>query len=145
MYVGDVDECTAETLDDNAIVDSWSIDALIDIEDFTDSSTATKRSTYNETAEAQPVADFGKRGNPNAQSAFFQQANSPSHLQWLSQVSRYTALTGEYYSFDDLIYNDPDFTIGQTPIIYVVDTGFQNDHPVWSPATPPWQSSSLSF
>lgn len=59
-----------------------------------------------------------------------QQSNSPSHLQLFSQVSRYTQLMGNYNSFDDLIYNHPDPVIGEPPIVYIVDTGFQNDHPV---------------
>ncbi|KAL3485439.1 peptidase S8/S53 domain-containing protein [Aspergillus germanicus] len=140
MYVGEMDQCTAEALDDNDLVDSWSIDALIDVEDFTNSTAATGRSTFNETVADGDAGGLHKRGNPTAQSTFVEQANSPSHLQWLSQVSRYSALTGNYYSFDDLIYNDnfliknkkfnPDFTIGDSPIIYVVDTGFQNDHPL---------------
>ncbi|KAJ0417535.1 hypothetical protein BJY00DRAFT_303404 [Aspergillus carlsbadensis] len=134
MYVGEMDQCTAEALDDNALVDSWAIDALIDVEDSDtgDASTVTKRAS-NETANEHDTPSSEKRGNPTAQSAFFEQARSPSHLQWISQVSRYTALTGNYYSFDDLIYNDPDFTLGDAPIIYVIDTGFQNDHPVRRP------------
>ncbi|KAL3456958.1 hypothetical protein BJX64DRAFT_293642 [Aspergillus heterothallicus] len=120
MYVGEMDQCTAEALDDNPLVDSWAIDADLEVEDFDtdETSTTAKRSMRNET-NTDERSDYTRRGNPTAQSDFFQQAKSPSHLQWLSQVSRYTALTGNYYSFDDLVYNDPDFTIGPPPIIYI--------------------------
>jgi hypothetical protein len=69
-----------------------------------------------------------QRSVPTPGSQYKIQNNSPSHLQWISQVSRYSRLDGNYYSFNEYLYNDA--ADRGRPIIYVVDTMFLNTHEV---------------
>ncbi|KAL4877591.1 hypothetical protein BJY04DRAFT_230551 [Aspergillus karnatakaensis] len=147
LYVGEMDQCTAESFDNNPLVESWNIDAELTTDDDEVSSTK-KRSPvqYGDTAnpsqkrtepdlnsaneEYHNVSAYShvlqERGVPTANSQFKLQQSSPGHLQWLSQISRYTNLIGSYFSFNDFLYNEP--TGGDQPIVYVIDTGFQNTH-----------------
>ncbi|KAL5334298.1 hypothetical protein BJX70DRAFT_405543 [Aspergillus crustosus] len=140
MYVGLIDLCNAEQLSINPVVESWAVDALLDVEGVEAEDTPASKISTDTKKPRSPKAksssdDQAKQRNternvPTDGSTFVQQSRSPGHLQWLSQVSRYTKLNGNYYSFDDLIYDDVgDITGDYLPLIYVVDTGFQNDHP----------------
>ncbi|KAL5334222.1 hypothetical protein BJX70DRAFT_378887 [Aspergillus crustosus] len=141
MYAGIIDVCTAQKLAANPVVASWAVDAEVDIEGFStgkgddSDSGSTKRSTrapssggYNVTVE-EVQRNLLRRGVPTDNSAFVQQSPSPGQLQWLSAISRYTALDGPYYAFDDLIYNNVAQGQADQPIIYIIDNGFDNTHP----------------
>ena len=159
IYITTLDQCVAQNLTLNPIVATWSIDAVINVDDQdTPGSSTTKRSSTEKadekrrrrlskhvkddtTKEKRSLEDL-ENGNttagnyqeiqgrelPTSQSLFKLQQSSPGHLQWLSTLSRYTHLSGEYLSFDNLLYNDP--TTQESPIIYVIDTGFNNFHQV---------------
>jgi hypothetical protein len=134
------------TLNENPVVESWNVDAEIYLDDEeSDMPVTKKRSTpdagHPNSASEEYDMDWAhelnttafelqKRAEPTSNSVFKLQSNSPGHLQWLSQLSRYTGLFGSYFNFDDLIYNEP--TNAGSPIIYVIDSGFLNTHTVCS-------------
>ncbi|PYI31449.1 hypothetical protein BP00DRAFT_474956 [Aspergillus indologenus CBS 114.80] len=156
VYMGIVDQCTAEKLNSNPIVDAWSVDGEIDLDsndDTLDDAVSAKKRSYSATpagsshpgsmnnshdepwlnddnlnaTERQP--HLQARIEPTANSRFYLQQQSPGHLQWLSQVSRYSNLYGNYLSFDDLIYNDPsNANANGAPIVYVIDSAFLAGH-----------------
>ncbi|RAH81716.1 hypothetical protein BO86DRAFT_399552 [Aspergillus japonicus CBS 114.51] len=156
VYMGIVDQCTAEKFNSNPIVDAWSVDGEIDLDsndDTLDDAVSGKKRSYSATpavsshpgsinnphdepwlsdnnlnsTERQP--HLQARIEPTANSRFYLQQQSPGHLQWLSQVSRYSNLYGNYLSFDDLIYNDPsNANANGAPIVYVIDSAFLAGH-----------------
>ncbi|RAK74413.1 uncharacterized protein BO72DRAFT_515847 [Aspergillus fijiensis CBS 313.89] len=156
VYMGIVDQCTAEMFNSNPIVDAWSVDGEIDLDsndDTLDDAVSAKKRSYSATpagswhpgstnnpldepwlkndnlnaTERQP--HLQARIEPTANSRFYLQQQSPGHLQWLSQVSRYSNLYGNYLSFDDLLYNDPsNANANGAPIVYVIDSAFLAGH-----------------
>ncbi|CEL06505.1 hypothetical protein ASPCAL09681 [Aspergillus calidoustus] len=150
IYMGTVDQCTVEKFDNNPIVDAWNVDGLLELDSnddtITSGTSATKRS-YRHTVEELDGLDninhgwtnrntttdhqLQRRVEPTANSRFQLQQNSPNHLKWLSQVSRYTNLDGDYLNFDDAIYNDPPASSTNAqdrPIVYLIDTAFLAGH-----------------
>ncbi|KAL2802194.1 hypothetical protein BJX63DRAFT_441347 [Aspergillus granulosus] len=150
IYMGIVDQCSAEQFNSNPIIDAWNVDGLMELDSNDDtltSDTSTTKRSYRHKAE-----DLGDWGNPNEEptnrnttahhqlqrryeptpdSRFQLQQNSPNHLKWLSQVSRYTNLDGDYLSFDDVIYNDPPASSTNpkdAPIVYLIDSAFLTGH-----------------
>jgi hypothetical protein len=153
IYMGTVDQCTAEKFNNNPIIDAWNVDGLMELDSnddtITSDTSATKRSyrhTFSEADDWENVnnewtdgntpakyAQLHRRVEPTANSRFQLQQNSPNHLKWLSQVSRYTNLDGDYFSFDDLIYNDPPASStnpADRPIVYLIDSAFLTGHEV---------------
>ncbi|KAH7310837.1 peptidase S8/S53 domain-containing protein [Stachybotrys elegans] len=140
IYFTTVDECIADTLyDEFPIIDVWNVDADLEMDGKSFPETKkrsepvkkTKRhdpgSVHPESSEAPSLQE---RAIPSDDSRFVYQRNSPHHLQWLSQVSRYGNLRGEYYNFDEFVYDAGESALFPrlNPIIYVIDSEFVNTH-----------------
>lgn len=131
-YIATLNQCQSENLTSNPIVETWSIDAPLDIDDNDTNDTisdASKRSAYGPSAGDGPN-NLRTRVVPDANSFFKLQSQSPGHLQWLSVLSEYALLNGDYLGFSDFLYNDPVNTSAR-PLVYVIDSGFANTHEVF--------------
>lgn len=130
IYIATLDQCTSEQLTNNPVVQTWSIDAPLEVDDPDipqASSTPTNRSASaksrrrrsgeegkarmqsgtqlkrkedivngrNFTANDLHV-DIQGRSDPTTGSLFKEQTSSPGQLQWLSTISRYPQLSGNF-------------------------------------------------
>ncbi|KAG7125132.1 hypothetical protein HYQ46_010551 [Verticillium longisporum] len=142
IYIATLDQCTAEALWENPIVLSMSIDAEVTVEDFglDSSSSATntpgKRATDSNTnmtdSRSRTVAaPLQPRSTPGPNSRFKQQTpGSPGHLNWLTQLSRYTQLQGSYLDFEEFIFEDAAARDNEKSTVFVIDQNFLRTHVV---------------
>ncbi|KAM0663940.1 hypothetical protein ACHAPH_000323 [Verticillium nonalfalfae] len=140
IYIATLDQCTAEALWENPIVLSMSIDAEVTVEDFglDSSSSATKtpgkRATDSNTNTTDPLsrtaaAPLQPRSTPGPNSRFKQQTpDSPGHLNWLAQLSRYTQLQGSYLDFEEFIFEDAATRDNEESTVFVIDQNFLTTH-----------------
>ncbi|CRK26458.1 hypothetical protein BN1708_004187 [Verticillium longisporum] len=140
IYIATLDQCTAEALWENPIVLSMSIDAEVTVEDFglDSSSSATntpgKRATDSNTnmtdSRSRTVAaPLQPRSTPGPNSRFKQQTpGSPGHLNWLTQLSRYTQLQGSYLDFEEFIFEDAAARDNEKSTVFVIDQNFLRTH-----------------
>ncbi|KAL5337978.1 hypothetical protein BJX70DRAFT_399072 [Aspergillus crustosus] len=129
MYAENIDYCTWLELSANPLVESFAVDAEIEAMGFASEGTgAKKRSAKAEPKAPTPDTEPSFEAH-NATAEDGQSSHSKrGHLQWMSTLSQYKQLTGSYYAFDDLVYNDISGRLEDQPIVYIVDMGFNNAH-----------------
>ena len=148
-YMGRMDRCAAEKLWDNPIVEAMSINRAVVIfeSNEVDPSTLdlhaplTKRSTVTKTSVDSDVAHLNRRQHVNgsdslsartlaASKHYVTQPNSGGHLRWLSGQSRQRTNMGQFYDFEDYLYDDRTLAAPTVfpPRIYIVDTYFLSTH-----------------
>lgn len=146
IYITTLNPCDAETLQDNPLVDSYMIDSDVTLDGQeaaiasnkqrrqrpvaadprpdTQSLTMARSADAINNATAKPIER--RDGAPLSYQNYKLQAGSPGNLQWLSAVSRYTGLQGNYYSVPDAVYDHNDKMT--SPVIYIIDTFFLPNH-----------------
>ncbi len=88
-----------------------------------------KRATTEEGDEATNHT-LHSRTFPSANSHYKTQDSAPSHLSWLTQISRYPGQRGLYYDFPEFIWDD---SVTRPPsLIYMIDNDFLISHEVCS-------------
>ena len=146
-YIGKMDRCTAEALWENPIVEAMSIDRLVVIfeDNEVDPSTLDinaslkKRSTVTK-VDYEP-AGLKRRQHANgpdplsartlaASKRLVSQTSSGEHLRWISGQSRQRTNFGQFYDFEDYLYDDRSLApeVVFRPRLYIVDTGFLMTH-----------------
>ncbi|KAF2807844.1 subtilisin-like protein [Mytilinidion resinicola] len=161
IYLATIDQCTAEGLWSNSIVQAMATDAEIIQSDAeaTDPVGSTKHKKRSRTPEREArytrkatakssrdvdtstverdtirdnssIGSLQKRTDPDDQTHYVVQDSSPGHLAWISQLSRQTGVTGASYSdFEQFLYDDRSMrSVNPDVAVYVIDTGFNNDH-----------------
>ncbi|KPM41386.1 hypothetical protein AK830_g5169 [Neonectria ditissima] len=130
IYIATLDQCTSEALWKNSIVQAMSINAKFASLDPSESDSAddSTRSTANK-REASVNDTLQGRAVPGPESKYLQQTpNSPGHLNWLTQLSRYTQLTGSFLDFEEFIFDDGAAREASLSTVYVIDRNLLNTH-----------------
>lgn len=142
-----LDQCTAEALWDNLHVQAMAIDNYLVANDDVDPITvlpknpdelATKKHTVEQSAQTdsfggtynftqdQPKGLLARATTLSAQSHIVAQTNGPAHLNWLSGLSRQSKLDGNFYNFENYMYDDgANLPLPTQPWAYYIDgSGF---------------------
>ncbi|KAL2135249.1 hypothetical protein VTI74DRAFT_9234 [Chaetomium olivicolor] len=142
-YIGKMDRCTAESLWSNPIVEAMTLDRPIVLFEGTgDDPTAinpdapiTKRSettiVYNNSARNSRREQREVTGRTlGSTSRYRTQTGSGVHLKWLAAQSNQRSNHGQFYDFEDYLYDDRSLKAPQVfpPRIYIVDTAFLATH-----------------
>lgn len=149
-YIGKMDRCTAEKLWDNPIVEAMTINRPIVLfegtDDNVDPSTmdinapVTKRSTVTKVNYDTSKSNLRRRqangSEPlsartlSATKRYVTQSDSGTHLRWISGQSRQRTNIGQFYDFEDYLFDDRSLAGAPVfpPRIYIVDTFFLSTH-----------------
>ncbi|KAK3902245.1 hypothetical protein C8A05DRAFT_15670 [Staphylotrichum tortipilum] len=130
-YIGKMDRCAAEKLWDNPYVEAMSLNRPVVIFEGDDVDPATldlnaplkKRSIVN-------VSDPLSARTLGASKRYVTQADSGVHLRWLSGQSRQKGNIGQFYDFEDYLFDDRSLNPAPAfpPRIYIIDTYFLSTH-----------------
>ncbi|KAK3308375.1 peptidase S8/S53 domain-containing protein [Chaetomium strumarium] len=146
-YIGEMDRCTAETLWDNPIVEAMTLNRPIVIFESNDVDPNTinpnaplaKRVVVSKTDYNNSTADAHRRRSRGSEAPlsgrtlagdkrYVYQSGSGTHVRWIAGQSRQRRNLGQFYDFEEYLYDDRSLKPSAPPRIYVVDTAFLTTH-----------------
>lgn len=147
-YIGEMDRCTAEKLWENPIVEAMTLNRKVVMFDADNvdprsidvNAPVEKRKIVRRT-EYPAKRGMKQEGNGTElvrgralgeNKRYVVQFDSGTHLRFISGQSRQKANVGQFYDFEDYLYDDRSRDVAPVfpPRIYIVDTNFLSTHEV---------------